>query len=1083
MKTRAALRAWVVVVAVATVAVSATGHAQTNSWTSPTRGYWDDYTKWSLQISPTNTHSVYITNALTKTVTIDSITSGDYPESMTISSLTISGDSQSTNSLAVSNAGWDVPLQVLNGCSVSSGGSLVVEDSVVIAQGEVLRVDGSVVLNSGSIAANGGAQIGVSAPGTLTLLGGTFTASSLLGSASATVNLFGGVMQTGGTSLSNSLAVGNGTDPAMLRLLGGLHSFGSSLSISSNAQLTGCGTITSPVVNDGTMLLDCAGGTATFSSVVTNNGIIIATNGAALVFVGPVVNSGTIDASAGSVWFNSSVINSGTILPTPPPVAPTNLEAELTYPNLTNVYLTWQDNATDEAGFSIERCTNSTTFIEIAVLPVDSTSYMDTNGNVAALTNFSYRIRATNSVGYSAYSNIATASIWTVTNSWINSGDGFWQDAANWSLSQAPTNIHSILITNDSSKTVTIDATTSGSFSNTLTVSDVILSAPGGATNVLNLSNAGTNTPLHVLHTLSVADGAVLHVTNSALSVDGLVDGVFSVDGSLVVNSNSLLVAGGGLYVGLNTNAFGSVLLEGGQLALPNLPSAIGFYGSGQMIVSDGAVMTMTTGAVPLATVKMDNSLLVGLGCGSQGALTVAAGNYISSSYGRLVVGMETGATGTVSVTGGNLVITNSFITLIGGTGSGQLNLSGGTNTLGPTEIGGNPGSAGTLTVAGGVNNVQGALFVGASLGATGVVWMTGGQLIATNWTTWAFWPSQPTTLNWTTYVGLWGFGLVTVSNGNWLGSAMIVGSQSNSHGTVTVAGGSVTLLSRLVIGNWSNSLGAVNVAGGSLAVTNASIFIGNGGGGQMTISDGSALAGDVYVGFNTGSQGTLTVAGGVETISSSLVIGNCASGAVGVVSMAGGNLYVTNAAHTAFIDVRNGQLVLSGGVLQADTLVMTNGCGVFIRSGGTLIVSNVVLDPNLSALGDGIPNGWKQQYGFDPLDPAVANADPDGDGMSNLQEYLAGTDPTNSDSALRITSIVPQGDDILITWSAVTNESYIVQVTTNTLDGSFTNAFLDLATVAVPAAPPITETNYLDVGALTNDWSRFYRIRLATPP
>jgi len=195
------------------------------------------------------------------------------------------------------------------------------------------------------------------------------------------------------------------------------------------------------------------------------------------------------------------------------------------------------------------------------------------------------------------------------------------------------------------------------------------------------------------------------------------------------------------------------------------------------------------------------------------------------------------------------------------------------------------------------------------------------------------------------------------------------------------------------------------------------------------------------------------------------------------------GNLTVTNGTGTGVLEVRCGQLIINGGILQADTLVMTNACGPFIRNGGTLIVSKVVLDPNLSALGDGIPNGWKQQYGFDPLDPTVANADSDGDGMSNLQEYLAGTDPTNSASAFRITSIIPQGDDILITWTAVTNKSYIVQVTTNTLDGSFTNAFLDLATVAVPAGPPITGTNHLDVGAVTNGESRFCRIKLVISP
>ena len=49
------------------------------------------------------------------------------------------------------------------------------------------------------------------------------------------------------------------------------------------------------------------------------------------------------------------------------------------------------------------------------------------------------------------------------------------------------------------------------------------------------------------------------------------------------------------------------------------------------------------------------------------------------------------------------------------------------------------------------------------------------------------------------------------------------------------------------------------------------------------------------------------------------------------------------------------------------------------------------LLDPTKSQVGDGIPNGWKQQYHLNPFDPAFAGEDPDGDGFSNLQEYLRG--------------------------------------------------------------------------------------------
>jgi hypothetical protein len=61
-----------------------------------------------------------------------------------------------------------------------------------------------------------------------------------------------------------------------------------------------------------------------------------------------------------------------------------------------------------------------------------------------------------------------------------------------------------------------------------------------------------------------------------------------------------------------------------------------------------------------------------------------------------------------------------------------------------------------------------------------------------------------------------------------------------------------------------------------------------------------------------------------------------------------------------------------------------------------TPVVNN---DPTGDADGDGIENGWEQQYGLDPLDgtvdgPGGRNGDPDGDGKTNWEEYQSGTHP-----------------------------------------------------------------------------------------
>ena len=43
----------------------------------------------------------------------------------------------------------------------------------------------------------------------------------------------------------------------------------------------------------------------------------------------------------------------------------------------------------------------------------------------------------------------------------------------------------------------------------------------------------------------------------------------------------------------------------------------------------------------------------------------------------------------------------------------------------------------------------------------------------------------------------------------------------------------------------------------------------------------------------------------------------------------------------------------------------------------------------------DGMPDEWEKQYGFDPSDASNSSKDKDGDGYTNIEEYLNGTDPT----------------------------------------------------------------------------------------
>jgi hypothetical protein len=54
----------------------------------------------------------------------------------------------------------------------------------------------------------------------------------------------------------------------------------------------------------------------------------------------------------------------------------------------------------------------------------------------------------------------------------------------------------------------------------------------------------------------------------------------------------------------------------------------------------------------------------------------------------------------------------------------------------------------------------------------------------------------------------------------------------------------------------------------------------------------------------------------------------------------------------------------------------------------------------------DGMPDSWESSFGLNPNDPYDAVGDADGDGQSNLQEYITGTDPLDSSSTFRLTFI-----------------------------------------------------------------------------
>ena len=97
--------------------------------------------------------------------------------------------------------------------------------------------------------------------------------------------------------------------------------------------------------------------------------------------------------------------------PLPPapgrPDAPTNLVA--TGIDGQHIRVSWKDNSTSETNFLVEQCLGQscTDFSEVARIDPQVNVYVA--GSLTATTSYTFRVRALNDAGYSAYSNTAGA--------------------------------------------------------------------------------------------------------------------------------------------------------------------------------------------------------------------------------------------------------------------------------------------------------------------------------------------------------------------------------------------------------------------------------------------------------------------------------------------------------------------------------------------------------------------------------------------------------------------------------------------------------------------------------------------------
>ena len=121
----------------------------------------------------------------------------------------------------------------------------------------------------------------------------------------------------------------------------------------------------------------------------------------------------------------------------------------------------------------------------------------------------------------------------------------------------------------------------------------------------------------------------------------------------------------------------------------------------------------------------------------------------------------------------------------------------------------------------------------------------------------------------------------------------------------------------------------------------------------------------------------------------------------------------------------------------------------------------------------DGMPDAWEIAHGTDAHSPDN-NDDPDGDGFTNLNEYLAGTDPQDAGSVLKLRASV-QGDSLELSFDATADHYHQVLGASALSRGGWT-LLTNFPAQSLPSHPVVRWP------LATNTPPHFYRVMAGRP-
>ena len=182
-------------------------------------------------------------------------------------------------------------------------------------------------------------------------------------------------------------------------------------------------------------------------------------------------------------------------------------------------------------------------------------------------------------------------------------------------------------------------------------------------------------------------------------------------------------------------------------------------------------------------------------------------------------------------------------------------------------------------------------------------------------------------------------------------------------------------------------------------------------------------------------------------------------------------------------IDTNNGTLTYAPtrGYRGSDRFIYQASDGLLSSAAASMnLTVTVPMDTNAN----GLPDVWEAAYGL--TDP---NADDDGDGLTNLKEYLAGTNPTNAASIFHILAAPLQTNGrCSLTWSSIGGTRYRIQFRNGTTNSGVVGTFTDIVrplTTEMDISPYGADStqSFVDDFTLTGGppagGARYYRVRL----